>query len=328
MIPAWTPRRRAHRARERALHTLATIGKRGNPVVAGPWVAGVGYELLYWIPLLRWLTTEGGVPRERILAIARGGADSWYADVSVGYLDVLDKYTVGEVKRWSRGQLDKGPQGVDRDVFRRAAALADSRKVEWLHPSIVHKLFAPRRQFGASASLVAGNTVHRLLPPGPDVSSLGLHEPYTAVRISFSECFPNTPENRALVERAIAVLAERTQVVLLRAQDESLGEQPYTPSDSLPVVDLFDHLAPRHSLGIQSSVIRGARAYFTTYGGTAFIGPYVGTPTLAVYSHAKFNLADLDAMDRVGRRLTEGTQLFRARHAGSLRTITTLLSSE
>ena len=33
---------------------LAAMVARGAPIVAGPWVGEVGFELLYWVPFLRW----------------------------------------------------------------------------------------------------------------------------------------------------------------------------------------------------------------------------------------------------------------------------------
>ncbi len=56
---------------------IAAVAARPGPIVAGPWLAEVGYEVLYWIPFLRWFCDAHGVPRERLIAcLARrhGGA--------------------------------------------------------------------------------------------------------------------------------------------------------------------------------------------------------------------------------------------------------------
>ena len=318
-------RRRARAEREQAIREVERIAANGRPIVVGPWTGDAGMELLYWIPFLRWLVTVGGVRPRQVLAISCGGADPWYADVSGGYVDLYDGHAISVVRRWSRERRDEGDlvgsrrHPLDEDVLRRARTLVGNREVDWLHPSLLTRLFAPRWEFGEAATVVAANSVQRPLPPDLDTHALTLPPDYAAVRVVFGPAFPDTPENRTTMEWAIRALAEQTPVVLLRAQEEPLGHQPYVPPPGLPVLDIVEHLTPRHALAIQSRVVRGAGAFLSTYCGLAFVGPYVGTPTVAVYSRAAFNVAHLDAIDRVGRRFQEGVQLFRARHAGSLR---------
>ena len=44
---------------------LATLARSGRPIVAGPWLGEVGFELLYWIPFLAWFAERFDVPRDR-----------------------------------------------------------------------------------------------------------------------------------------------------------------------------------------------------------------------------------------------------------------------
>ena len=46
-----------------------------RPVVVGPWLMEIGFELLYWIPYLRAQLRRLGIPKERVIAISRGGAE-------------------------------------------------------------------------------------------------------------------------------------------------------------------------------------------------------------------------------------------------------------
>src|SRR5687767_8551319 len=48
------------------------------PIVVGPWTGEVGFELLYWIPFVRWACAEFGIDPRRLLVISRGGVGSWY----------------------------------------------------------------------------------------------------------------------------------------------------------------------------------------------------------------------------------------------------------
>ena len=38
---------------------LERLQKSSAPIVIGPWVGEVGFELLYWIPVLTWLVDKG-----------------------------------------------------------------------------------------------------------------------------------------------------------------------------------------------------------------------------------------------------------------------------
>ena len=58
--------RRAERLREQASYLLdeerlereiAVVASGSGPIVAGPWLSEVGFEVLYWIPFLRWWVT-------------------------------------------------------------------------------------------------------------------------------------------------------------------------------------------------------------------------------------------------------------------------------
>ena len=32
--------------------------RKPGPILVGPWLSEVGFELLYWIPLLRWIKEQ------------------------------------------------------------------------------------------------------------------------------------------------------------------------------------------------------------------------------------------------------------------------------
>ena len=64
-------RRRARERDARALRDAVALVERDlrrvasgtAPIVAGPWLAEVGYEVLYWIPFLRWFCDATAWPR-------------------------------------------------------------------------------------------------------------------------------------------------------------------------------------------------------------------------------------------------------------------------
>ena len=60
---------------------LEGFAVRAGPIVAGPWHGTIAWELLYWIPFLRWFRRRFDVDRSRLAAVSRPGAALWYADV-------------------------------------------------------------------------------------------------------------------------------------------------------------------------------------------------------------------------------------------------------
>ena len=37
---------------------LAALASKPEPILVGPWLGEVGFELLYWIPFLRWFAEQ------------------------------------------------------------------------------------------------------------------------------------------------------------------------------------------------------------------------------------------------------------------------------
>jgi len=51
---------------------LASIAAQDRPIVAGPWLGEVGFELLYWLPFLRWFVERFEISPDRLIAVSRG----------------------------------------------------------------------------------------------------------------------------------------------------------------------------------------------------------------------------------------------------------------
>ena len=50
---------------------LQRIARRDRPVIVGPWVSEVGFELLYWIPFLNWATQHAGLDAKRLVVVSQ-----------------------------------------------------------------------------------------------------------------------------------------------------------------------------------------------------------------------------------------------------------------
>jgi hypothetical protein len=60
---------------------IAAVARGRHPIIAGPWVSEGGFEILYWIPFLRWFEDRYRVDPKRVVAMSRRGVAAWYSDV-------------------------------------------------------------------------------------------------------------------------------------------------------------------------------------------------------------------------------------------------------
>lgn len=311
--------------RDAALRELEQLAAADGPIVAGPWTGGLAQELLYWIPLLNWLTTDGGVDPARITVVSRGGADSWYEEVSGAYVDLLDHFEPAEVLEWHTARTKGEPRQSlaiaadrrDRDALRIAT---NGEPASLLHPSILRRLHGDRtgRRRGRGESETTA--LHRFLPSSTD-ATLELPPDYAALLVDTGDTIADTDESHAVLDRFVGDLTKETDVVLVRsttAPDAPTGA-PFVPASRERLHDPLPDVDARRSLALLSQVVAGASFLVASYSELSFLGPYLSTPTLALYSRAVPDVAELDVVERAAHRLDRDRTLFRARHLGALR---------
>lgn len=313
--------RRALRARRERTgdRALAAVGTRSGRVVIGPWTSEVGFELLYWIPLVRRALTRNAVDPARVTVVTRGGAAAWYADLAAHDVEIYDLMPPEELaernaadaaRSGTQKQLQVGP--VDAEILRRAGAALDE-DAELVHPRVLYR--AMRYVWGAAAPLE--EALSRLsftsLPTSTAAPALraALPDRYVAVKLYFSDCFPDTRENRAFADRVIATLAERTTVVLLSTGRRHDDHVEVPGKDRPGVLFATDLMTARDNLAVQSAIVAGADRVIGTYGGFSYLGPFLGVPSSSFWSHETFNHVHLEVMRHAAR--TPGAADFDAR---------------
>jgi hypothetical protein len=132
----------------------------------------------------------------------------------------------------------------------------------------------------------------KVVPPA--IPGLQLPREYVAIRFYFSECFPDTPDNRALVRSVVQSLSADTDVVLLgsgvRVDDHHDFEMPR----SSRVHTVEQVMRPENNLAVQTAVIAGAKSFIGTYGGFSYLAPLCGVSTVALYSRRTFFTYHMD----------------------------------
>ena len=305
-VPARVVRvsRRLGRAREgmarvldehRIEREIAAVASGRGPIVVGPWLAEVGFEVLYWIPFLRWFAERYQIDPARMTAVSRGGVADWYADVAGGYVEILDHlspevFAARNARRQESdeagGQKQHAPGALDRELLSLARETLGASDARVCHPSLMFRLF---RQFWLGNRGLGLPLAHtRFASPAPGDGDLPpLPERFAAVKLYTGRALPDTPEWRGVLASLVARVAERMPVVLLDtglALDEHEDYQFERPN----VISLRGHLPPARNLGLQTRIIARASLFVGTCGSLAWLAPMLGVDTVAVYGDDRF----------------------------------------
>jgi hypothetical protein len=308
---------------------LERIQRTDAPILVGPWVGEVGFELLYWIPFLNWALRSYELDRRRLIVVSRGGAAPWYRHLTREYVDVftlfsLDEYRQANAARWDKAghQKQYRVEQMDRDIVERAQLHARLAHVELLHPSLMYKLLRFCWFEKAGMGLLKYHTEYRRLAPIERSQALkDLPKEFVAVRFYFRPSFPDNAENRRFATDTIRSISRDVPVVLLNTglrPDEH--EDLDVPGSGVYRVDRLMML--EQNLEIQTEIISHARAFVGTYGGLAYVGPFYGVPSISFYStEAELVPAHLDVSWRLGQAMGVPVSVVHTQMASLLRTL-------
>jgi hypothetical protein len=273
---------------------VARVLKHRGPVFAGPFTGEVGFELLYWVPFIRWAVREFPELEERLVYISRGGTEPWLQGLDVRYIDILTLFPPEDfaahraLRDKQRGEIAEFELKVCEAV-KQKLGFADA---EVLHPSLLYRAyfrFLKVNQLAYPMSVTQGEggvegltSIYRPIeaPPAGPLAGV-LPDEYVAVRLYSSLSFPDSPEARRFATDVIESLSRRTNVVLLGHRfdlDEHREVQGEVPSSVISV----DHLMrPEDNLTLQTAVVGRAQAFVGTYGGFSYLAPFLGVSSLS-----------------------------------------------
>ena len=267
---------------------LAAIVSDGGTIVAGPWLGEVGFELLYWVPFLRWFTRRFNVTPERLIVVSRGGTGAWYRPFAGAYREIFDTVSPEEFRRLHDERIAaNGEQKqtqvltLERLLLRRLVSDVEDRVM--LHPSSMYRLFNPFWWGHVGPEWVHARADYARLPADLDQAARP-SRPYTAVKFYFNECFPPTDENKAFARRVVEQAAATGPVVSLVTGlhlDDHHGDEPRIAGvEGLPA-----ELPPQRNLAVQAALVAGAKSFVGTYGGFSYLAPFLGVPATGYYSN-------------------------------------------
>jgi hypothetical protein len=264
--------------------------RRGAPIVAGPWLGEVGFELLYWMPFLRWCVDRHEVNPDRLIVMSRGGTASWYWPFASRYADVFDQVSAETFRDQHDARVrELGEQkqnrvtSFDRELVE--AAMRRAHVTDWslLHPSRMYELLNPYWWGHQSSDWVHAHVRYAKLPEPPPSGIPGMPSRYVAVKFYFNDCFPADAQNRAFVHDVLRTLGARGPVVAL-STGLNLDDHGGMRLDQCGVRHLPEGLDPARNLQVQCAVVAAADAFVGTYGGFSYMAPFYGVKSTAFYS--------------------------------------------
>lgn len=299
---------------------LATIAASRKPILVGPWVSEIGFEVLYWIPFLTWFCKFFRVPPERIFIVSRGGVRDWYRAVGFQYIEIFDSLSEAEFRKLNLARIEdrggrqkhKVPAKMDDEILARVRSQLPA-DYEWLHPLYMYQLFSGFWRGRLSNEIVDSHAEY-LAFTGQDLPKLDLPADYYCAKFYFSDALENKAEVQQTCTELLARLRQRKPVVLLETgmafddhTEAALGAKQ-SGSGLHPLIALpADKITAANNLAVQSAVIAGSKGFFGTYGGFSYIAPFYGVPSWSFYLDAKkFKLEHLDIMHTAGVKLGEG----------------------
>ena len=293
------------RSEQRVEQRLRRIAQSRQPIIVGPWTGEIGFELLYWIPFLRWACRTFALDPERLIVVSRGGVAAWYGHLTPHYEEVFrhattDEFRAATIERKKQRRLRR----FDRSLIRCVMRARKLTRAHLLHPQMMYALFATFWSDTSTTRQLEAYSKVRMLSAvdPPDNGSPALPKSFVAVKFYFSDCFPDTEANRAFAARVVDGLAAQGDVVLLNNDFRVDDHHDFAPQQAARIHRVHCDRAETN-LAVQTAAIRRASAFVGTYGGFSYLAPFYGVPSFAFYSEATFERHHLEYAHRVFERL-------------------------
>ena len=260
-------------------------------VIAGPWLGEVGYEALYWVPFLRWVQDRFRLTPDRLTVVSRGGLEHWYKGIAGRYIDLFDVLSPDELALRNTARQDQEEGGgrkqsrsgqLDEWLLQRLGEGAHHDAV--LHPSLLFRCFREVWQGNLPLDFLFTRTDMIRLSPPPRPRLPGLPSEYVAIKFYSGTALPDDAENIDALRSLVRTVAKQIPVVALETGVTVDEHRDYPFEGVAGVISAREWMTPRTNLGVQWALVAHAKYFLGTCGGLAWLAPFVGVPTVAVYA--------------------------------------------
>ncbi len=291
---------------------IARVARGTAPIVAGPWLAEVGYEVLYWVPFLRWFQDAYRVAPERLTIVSRGGVSGWYQGIASGYVDLFEFFTPAELAACNNTRMADEEAGgrkqsalgaFDRQIVERTCRARGLSDAAILHPSAMFRLFRHVWHGSLPFDLFWTRTRYARMAAAALPALPALPEDFIVAKFYTGTALPDAAPNREALRRMVERMAARTPVILLDTGLAVDDHSDYLFAGIPNVISARDWMHPGNNLAVQSALVARAGLFVGTCGGLAWLAPFLGTPAIAVYADDRQLSPHLFVARQAGRRV-------------------------
>jgi ABC-type polysaccharide/polyol phosphate transport system ATPase subunit len=269
---------------ERTLTQLASLER---PFIAGPYLSDSGWEVLCWLPFVRWVRRQVGTPPNAI-GLTHGDVSAWYTGVTDSFVDIYNLVSPADYERRNTERIEETSSKkqlaistFERDLMEMVASVGGFADPKALHPSLVLALSAKVARGGLGVKEIADRAVYAPLTvtdPG-----LGLPNDYIVVALNFVKRFPDSHVNRLLVADVVREASRLAPVVVLGELEWLWSDKHLSDDGNVQHGLRSAAIEPRHARQKEAAVIGRARAVVGNVNGPVTFAPFCGVPGLCLY---------------------------------------------
>lgn len=307
-------RAQEHRAFGRAAREvereIAALARGSSPILAGPWLAEVGYEVLYWVPFLRWFSDAFGIPRQRLIVMSRGGMEALYRDVAGGYIDLFEVLSPEALTRRNAarrradeggGQKQSATGELDRELLALARTRLGGREPNVCHPSLMFRLFREVWHGNLPLDWLWTHTRYRTGRLEDADPGLPLPHRFAAVKLYSGPALSHDDWTVSAARRVVADVAASMPVITF---DTPVGLDEHRDFDLSGIAGVESAravLGAEHNLARQLAILARADMFVSACGGLGWLAPFIGVPTVAMLDRDDLLAPHLLVARRAGR---------------------------
>ena len=263
------------------------VARSGRPIIIGPWREEIGSEILYWLSWVAQWCHCYQIPRERLIAVSRGGAAHWYG---AGAQVELYDYWPPDVLRiealrdaTERGSVKQTREtAMERTLYPTITTRLGVRRYHILHPRHMYADIAGWADATMPMTTLLGKLRFMSIPTPPVPLGIVLPERFACVRFYQRHTWMFTEEVKAYCTELVGNLAKHIPVVIIGSghhHDDHLDLNITGPN----ITSLIDVFPVRENLALQSAVMAKCVFFVGTYGGTMQLASRLGKPSAGFY---------------------------------------------
>lgn len=263
------------------------IEKTKDKVVFGPFYSEVGYELIYWFPLISWLTEN--INRNKISFVSRGGLAKFFFEESADYC-LIEKYGNEKVEQLIRDNSKNHTssmkqKSLNNDDHSIVKEVINDDNFLLVPPSKMFQLYKPFYSGYLGERFLLNIENYNFMKKSKFINDK--NKKYDLC-IKIYDCHQFKIKKFDMQKINDFVRNKNFKKIILLISKKYDDHEQFDGS----LLD-FDYkkinLEGPNNLLEQATIISQSRLFLTSYGGISYLGPMVGTNTLSLIDDDRYN---------------------------------------